>query len=317
MRAKPTGVLVIAMFYLLSGGASLAVTLWLLMASADTSRLPFGGGEVAKYVLWLALITAAIGAGYLATALGLWELKQWAQAAAIAAAGLALLCDLISVLMLSFGGGLVPIQLYVLEGLYAAVSLGIVAYLLTPATSRVFASSEALYAEVSCPHCLREGILPGMSVCPFCQVPLSRFAIESSLPSVADLGRTSSVAGIEPAGPLSAPATTRVSPPTAPVRGWLIVKSGSDAGKCIDLGDDVEIGRDVNSGVKLRDDYVSRQHARVKLEGSQFFIYDAGSRGGTFVNGRQVQRLMLYDGAEIRLGNTTLEFKRTHTRVGF
>ena len=105
-----------------------------------------------------------------------------------------------------------------------------------------------------------------------------------------------------------------LAPRQAGVTGWLMVKSGQDAGRRVDLTDDADIGRDARCLVCLNDEYVSREHARVKLEDGQFFIYDVGSRGGTFVNGRTVQRHMLYDGAEIRVGNTTLEFKRTGAR---
>jgi hypothetical protein len=316
MRTKPTGVLVVAMFYFLSGAVSLAAMLWLLMASLDTSRIPFGGGELAKYILLVALIAATIGAGYLATGWGLWELKQWAQAAAIAVAGVALLFDLAGLMILSLGGSLVPIQLYLVQGLYAAVSLGIIAYLLTPGINAHFSSSDPSTFDTTCPRCLRPGILPGMAVCPFCRAALSGF---SSAPAAAGAavvaGPTSTLSTprTDPDGPRLGTATTRVSAPTAPILGWLIVKSGPDAGKRVDLRQDVEIGRDLGCEVMLHDDYVSRQHARVKLEGNQFFIYDIGSRSGTFVNDRQVQRLMLYDGAEIRLGNSTLEFKRTRT----
>jgi pSer/pThr/pTyr-binding forkhead associated (FHA) protein len=90
-----------------------------------------------------------------------------------------------------------------------------------------------------------------------------------------------------------------------------VVKAGPDAGRRLDLEEDTAIGRDSHCRVALNDEYVSRQHARVKLEAGQFFIYDVGSSGGTFVNGSQIQRLMLYDGAEIRVGNTTMEFKKT------
>src|ERR1051326_6667430 len=205
-HTKPTGVLVIAMFYFLSGATSLAASLWLLMASLDTSSIPLVGAELARYILMTALIAAAVGAVYAATGWGLWHLKQWAQAAAIAVGCLALLGQLAGVIVLSFGGGAVPIQAYLLVGLYAAVSLGMIAYLAMPATGVVFRSPEWVPVETSCPHCLRPGIVPGMSVCPFCQLPLI-----STDPSAV-------------AGTVSSPAATRVGAPAAPVLGWLIVK---------------------------------------------------------------------------------------------
>jgi hypothetical protein len=310
MNSRPTGVLVIAVYYFLSGASALAGAIWLLMASADTSRIPFGGSEVAKYILLFAIVTAAIGAGYVATGWGLWQLRQWAQAAAIAVASLALLFAVACMVLLSFGGSTVPIQLYIVVGLYALLSLGIIAYLLTPGVAISFGRQGTLSQEGTCPHCFRPGIGVGMTVCPYCQQSL--FA----QPRQDDFGR------FEPGGRHMSPATvpemdevrlgtTRIATPSAPVLGWLVVKAGPDAGRRLDLFDDNAIGRDVQCQITLSDDYVSRQHARVKLEAGQFFIYDVGSSTGTFVNGRQVQRLMLYDGAEIRVGNTTMEYKKT------
>src|SRR5262245_61855693 len=111
MRSRPTGVLVIAVYYFLSGAAALAAAVWLLMATVDTSRIPFGGADLAKYVLLLAVVSATIGAGYGATGWGLWQLRQWAQAAAIAVSGIALLFGLGMLLLLSFGGSAVPVQM--------------------------------------------------------------------------------------------------------------------------------------------------------------------------------------------------------------
>jgi pSer/pThr/pTyr-binding forkhead associated (FHA) protein len=108
-------------------------------------------------------------------------------------------------------------------------------------------------------------------------------------------------------------AATQIAPPRAPVLAWLVVKSGPGAGDRFDLHEDTEIGRDHRCQIRLNDDYVSRSHARVKFEDGQFVIYDLGATGGTYVNDHRIQRLMLRDGVQIRLGQTVLEFKKTAT----
>jgi hypothetical protein len=309
MSAKPTGVLVIAILSFINGAAVLAGALWMMMAALDTTRIPFVGADIAKYMLVGALVLTGFGAAYLTTGWGLWRLRQWAQAAAIALASLALLGDVVSVLLLSSGGSTVSVQAYAIVALYAAVSVSIIVYLLQRDTTASFVGSgRPMPVERMCANCGKAGILPGMAVCPFCRY--------STAPTV----RPSAANTVETAWSTTASrshrnvASTMLAPRQADVAGWLIVKSGDDAGRRVDLTDDADIGRDAKCLVCVKDEYVSREHARVKLEDGQFFIYDVGSRGGTFVNGRQTQRHMLYDGAEIRVGNTTLEFKRTGAR---
>jgi pSer/pThr/pTyr-binding forkhead associated (FHA) protein len=315
MRSRPTGVLVIAAYYFLCGAAAIAVTIWLLMASADTSRIPFGGAEIAKYLLLIAVITAAIGVGYLATGWGLSQLRQWAQAAAIVVAGLSLLVDMAMIVLLSVGGGLVPLQFYFCVGTYGLLSLGIIGYLLTRDIASAFGAPVGVTANTSCPNCLQPGIRPGMTVCPYCRQSLlapaqwqNSATYAGAVQSAEDLryGETVPALDIAPAV-----VSKRVGSPQVAALGWLVIKAGPGTGKRLDLGDDNAIGRDTQCQIPLSDDHVSRQHARVKYEAGQFFIYDIGSSGGTFVNRRQVQRVMLYDGAVIRVGNTTLEFKKT------
>ncbi|MGE0101816.1 MAG: protein kinase [Blastocatellales bacterium] len=81
------------------------------------------------------------------------------------------------------------------------------------------------------------------------------------------------------------------------------------------------IGRmDPNRGIRPEVDLskydpaarVSRRHAKIVAQGSQFFIEDLGSANGTFVNGSvklsQGKPHMLISGDELKLGETTLKF---------
>ena len=81
------------------------------------------------------------------------------------------------------------------------------------------------------------------------------------------------------------------------------------------LGDaEVRIGRSpAQSQIAFRDDItVSRYHAVLRLEGSRYRIYDAGSTSGTYVNERQVPEygLQLNDGDEIQLGAVRLRYRQ-------
>lgn len=71
------------------------------------------------------------------------------------------------------------------------------------------------------------------------------------------------------------------------------------------------IGRDPRSDVPMPGDaQVSKLHAEIRREGPYFVIYDLNSTNGTFVNGKRVNRQVLKDGDEIRLGRTRLTFQR-------
>jgi class 3 adenylate cyclase len=71
----------------------------------------------------------------------------------------------------------------------------------------------------------------------------------------------------------------------------------------------ITIGRDASAGIVLDGEYVSRVHARVERDGVDYFLADAGSRNGTFLNGKRVDvRQRLASGDEIRVGEHSLTF---------
>lgn len=118
--------------------------------------------------------------------------------------------------------------------------------------------------------------------------------------------------------PPSAPSPTPRIEPTrrveerAPAMAWLVIKSGPRPGQQFGLtrGRNT-IGRDgTRCDIVLDDRAVSAEHARINFENGQFVIYDLASLNGTFVNRQRVQRQLLMDGDLVRLGNTTLVFKK-------
>ena len=62
------------------------------------------------------------------------------------------------------------------------------------------------------------------------------------------------------------------------------------------------LGRSEECDAAIPDARVSRIHARIELENGEYFVTDAGSRHGTFVNGLRGERAPLRNNDEIRLG---------------
>ncbi len=130
--------------------------------------------------------------------------------------------------------------------------------------------------------------------------------------------RTQRVDGYEVPTPNSNVTQILGTPPS--VLAWVAIVEGGGAhlGTLFQLTNPqgTNIGRDGQSNdIVLDDPAVSRQHAKIRLEEGtrkrepQFYIYDLASANGTFVNGRRIQRQLLKDGDQIRLGETTLVFK--------
>jgi sigma-B regulation protein RsbU (phosphoserine phosphatase) len=63
-----------------------------------------------------------------------------------------------------------------------------------------------------------------------------------------------------------------------------------------------KIGRQADNHLILRDSRTSRRHAQIVLEDGQYFIEDADSRHGVFVNGERTQRQPLHNSDRIEFG---------------
>ena len=88
----------------------------------------------------------------------------------------------------------------------------------------------------------------------------------------------------------------------------LRVIEGPDAGTVVDLAGPVVIGRDRGCALRLSDDQISRQHARITPEDGGTLLEDLGSTNGTFVDGALVTApLRLSPGSRVRVGETVIE----------
>lgn len=104
------------------------------------------------------------------------------------------------------------------------------------------------------------------------------------------------------------------APPT--VMAWLVfLGEGPRRGHMIRLlGGAVMIGRAEDCEILIDDRAVSRQHAKIRIEGSgdatRYIIHDMATDNGTFVNGSRNLPIELQNGDMIRIGRTELMFKR-------
>jgi pSer/pThr/pTyr-binding forkhead associated (FHA) protein len=69
------------------------------------------------------------------------------------------------------------------------------------------------------------------------------------------------------------------------------------------------LGRASDNDIRLHDWFVSKKHAVIIRQGSNYFIKDLGSWRGTMVNGKNVRDCELKPGDEVQLGTTILGFR--------
>lgn len=62
------------------------------------------------------------------------------------------------------------------------------------------------------------------------------------------------------------------------------------------------IGRQGDNHLVLRDNRISRSHARIEGENGEYFVEDLDSRAGVFLNGQRVKRAQLHEGDRVDFG---------------
>ncbi|HTW91853.1 MAG TPA: FHA domain-containing protein [bacterium] len=90
----------------------------------------------------------------------------------------------------------------------------------------------------------------------------------------------------------------------------VLVRSGEEVGKSYDLTNNPLIGRDADCDITLNEATVSRKHARIQFIENKLTVVDVGSRSGTRVNGKLIDKpTQLKDGDRIQLGEASLEIE--------
>ena len=91
---------------------------------------------------------------------------------------------------------------------------------------------------------------------------------------------------------------------------YLIVLSGGPVGRMYRIRAEgpTIIGRAIDADVRLEDEGVSRNHARILYpnETGSPVVEDLNSTNGTFVNGEQIRRYELQDGDKVQIGSTSI-----------
>ncbi|HET9934257.1 MAG TPA: GGDEF domain-containing protein [Polyangiaceae bacterium] len=88
----------------------------------------------------------------------------------------------------------------------------------------------------------------------------------------------------------------------------LFVIQGHQQGEVMTVeGESVLVGRDNGAQLRLDDDTVSREHARIRVEEGQAYVEDLRSLNGTFVNERRIDAVtVVRDGDQLRFGDNTI-----------
>jgi hypothetical protein len=92
--------------------------------------------------------------------------------------------------------------------------------------------------------------------------------------------------------------------------GALVIRSGGGrVGQSFPLqGERMSIGRSPEAEVFLDDVTVSREHAVLVRRSGAWFLDDAGSLNGTYVNRRRIESHKLEEGDELQIGKYKLTF---------
>lgn len=139
---------------------------------------------------------------------------------------------------------------------------------------------------------------------------VGRVAVESSLVDAPPNPSLPEGSGLQPGweGTAEMPAVIVDVPPT-PVekRESALV---DETGQPIPLSqNETNLGRGVDNDIVIESPDISRQHAKIVREGSEFVIVDLGSTNGSFVDGRRVTRQVLSEGNIISLGSARFIFR--------
>jgi hypothetical protein len=143
----------------------------------------------------------------------------------------------------------------------------------------------------------------GSNFCSSCGGVLER--LSGSDPAVT----TITLAPVEAAGEVGEEEVTVVLGDVPDGVGLLVVKRGPNAGSRFTLSaGQTTIGRHPDSDIFLDDVTVSRRHAEVLHDGSEFKVKDVGSLNGTYLNRERIEGADMHSGDELQIGKFRLVF---------
>jgi uncharacterized Zn finger protein (UPF0148 family) len=134
--------------------------------------------------------------------------------------------------------------------------------------------------------------------CSSCSEPLRQGWTSCPKCGTAVAGQAVAAAPAQPARAQESARMTRLLPS---LLGELLLQTGSRDRIPLDKVS-MTIGRDPSNDIVFDEDTVSRHHARIRFEDSQFIMRDLDSANKTYVNGEVVQERELKDGDEVAFG---------------
>lgn len=284
MQQRPTGVTIIAVLMLLGGMSLIASGIGVL-------ALPIPVVDpvmqvLARNFIVVGISTVLLGAAELVIGWGLYSLRNWARIATIVLLAIGTATNLVAGIALIAGFELGGIRISMpgpgmAFALTATIQGLVIWYLTKPDIVSQFGAAISYPIVTTAPPTLVSSPPPPDPTSPVAPPPVSR-------------SQPTEVFGVQP-GPSA----------------WLVARNGPQTGKNFGLKvGDTTIGRDTRrADIVLDTSTVSGEHARVRCEGGQFFLYDLASTNGTFINNRQIQKQMLRDGDMVRFGQAEFVFK--------
>ncbi len=73
--------------------------------------------------------------------------------------------------------------------------------------------------------------------------------------------------------------------------------------------DVIALGRALNNDIRLDNEGVSRNHARLVRTDDEYMVEDLDSRNGIYLNGLQVHSAVLRDGDEVQIGDFVFHYQ--------
>ncbi len=90
---------------------------------------------------------------------------------------------------------------------------------------------------------------------------------------------------------------------------WLVIREQELPERTCEIkGAVTSIGTSDDNDIVLTDKAVSRHHAKIRIEGQKYFVYDLASTNGTKVNERKITNKWIKEGDSIEMGHTEMTF---------
>ncbi|MFT5285006.1 MAG: pSer/pThr/pTyr-binding forkhead associated (FHA) protein [Planctomycetota bacterium] len=84
--------------------------------------------------------------------------------------------------------------------------------------------------------------------------------------------------------------------------------NGSRPGTSYAAEEGAILGRDQNCELRLKDNSISRRHARLIFLEGDWQLIDMGSRNGLRLDGRKIEKIVLRGGEQVNIGKLSLRF---------